>query len=93
MKIQTFALLAALAAPAAAFVFKAPTTSSSTALFETMDAYDAQMKATAAGAPPLSGVAPGNTATTQPSYYTIAPDNFKLDQRWRKKTKQLATLG
>ena len=43
----------------------------------------------------MSGVAPGNTATAAPAgqYYTVAPDNFKLDQRWRKKTKQLATLG
>ena len=54
---------------------------SSTSLKNGMDAYDQQMRAMAAGA----------TATaTVPS---PATDNFKSSPRWRKKTKQLATLG
>jgi hypothetical protein len=97
MKTQTFALLATIVAPVGAFVFKAPSTASKTALKETMEAYEQQMRAMAAGAPPMSGVASGNTATMNSAaavqYNTVALDNFKLGQRWRKKTKQLATLG
>ena len=63
----------------------------------TMDAYDAQMRALASGQPVhvngnVNGGSRYDSATTVPSA-PIASDNFKLSQRWRKKTKQLATLG
>jgi len=48
-----------------------------------MDAYDAQMKAMANAANPSA------TAAATP----VATDNYKSSPRWRKKTKQLATLG
>ena len=47
-----------------------------------MDAYDAQMKAAA-----------GGTATVAQPALSAPTDNFKSSPRWRKKTKQLATLG
>lgn len=50
-----------------------------------MDAYDAQMKAMAAVA---AGSAPAAAAAP-----VAQTDNFKSSPRWRKKTKQLATLG
>lgn len=52
-----------------------------TSLFNGMEAYDAQMRAmaAAAAAPPAAAVAPVGVG--------------KIEQRWRKKTKQLATLG
>ena len=52
-----------------------------TSLFNGMEAYDAQMRAmaAAAAAPPAAAVAPVGVG--------------KFEQRWRKKTKQLATLG
>jgi pyruvate kinase len=62
-----------------------------------MDAYEAQMRSMAAGVPPMSGLTNpyvgGSGAVVMDAPTTIAPDNFKLAQRWRKKTKQLATLG
>jgi len=54
-------------------------TITSTALKNGMDAYDAQMKAVVSGAA---------SATLEPKI-----GNYKSSQRWRKKTKQLATLG
>lgn len=106
MKIPAFAITALLGAvvPSSAFVgvnkmTHSPASTTTTALFETMDAYEAQMRAMAAGAPVMSGMAPGSGAatasasSTTTTYNTVAPDNFKLAQRWRKKTKQLATLG
>ena len=47
-----------------------------------MGAYDAQMKAAA-----------GGTATAAQPALSAPTDNFKSSPRWRKKTKQLATLG
>eukprot|EP00563_Minutocellus_polymorphus_P000544 CAMPEP_0181039200 /NCGR_PEP_ID=MMETSP1070-20121207/10339_1 /TAXON_ID=265543 /ORGANISM="Minutocellus polymorphus, Strain NH13" /LENGTH=566 /DNA_ID=CAMNT_0023117029 /DNA_START=108 /DNA_END=1808 /DNA_ORIENTATION=- len=41
-------------------------------------------------APMTSGYAPAGTSAPAPQQPT---DNFKSSQRWRKKTKQLATLG
>lgn len=70
--------------PAAAFsglVYgqaKARLVSTPTALNNGMDAYDAQMQAMASG--------PAVAAEPQKSSYKASP-------RWRKKTKQLATLG
>mmetsp|Transcript_38469 Transcript_38469/g.82902 ORF Transcript_38469/g.82902 Transcript_38469/m.82902 type:complete len:513 (+) Transcript_38469:139-1677(+) len=71
-----------------------PIIATSTALGGTMDAYDAQMKAMAAAA------ASGGGAATSAAAVPVAavpvadrPDNFKSSPRWRKKTKQLATLG
>jgi pyruvate kinase len=53
-----------------------------------MDAYDEQMRAmTSSGA---SAVRPASATTAAASPGT---DNFKSSPRWRKKTKQLATLG
>ena len=92
MKIQAQALAAALLSAVAlhptAFAF---TTSSAfttaknaldTSLFGAMDAYDAQMRAMAEAA----NAAPQATATA-------SGGTDKYSQRWRKKTKQLATLG
>lgn len=99
------ALLAAVLAPVSAFVNVNENSNhqnrqiSTTALKETMEAYEAQMRAMAGASPVMSGVASGRriSATMEgpvpASYNTIALDNFKLAQRWRKKTKQLATLG
>lgn len=56
------------------------TTTKTTALYNGMDAYDAQMKA-----------AYGGATTTGPA--TVQYNAEKQNQRWRKKTKQLATLG
>ena len=73
----------------------------STSLNDSMAAYDAQMKALAAGgavaaspvaassASSASSYAPGSATTYTPATTT----NGKDAQRWRKKTKQLATLG
>lgn len=102
MKIQVKALTAALLSAAASyptvFAFTTSTAFTSnrnvnidtnqydTSLFNGMDAYDAQMRAmyeTAASAPQAAAVdAAPNSAGTD-----------KQTQRWRKKTKQLATLG
>uniref|UniRef100_A0A7S4NG23 Pyruvate kinase n=1 Tax=Odontella aurita TaxID=265563 RepID=A0A7S4NG23_9STRA len=92
MKIQALAALLT-AAPAAAFFGVSASKKQST--FGTalnsgsgMDAYDVQMKAYAAGLPPLN---PNQQVATGAP---IAEPNYdKLTQRWRKKTKQLATLG
>lgn len=59
-----------------------------TALNNGMDAYDAQMRAMASGQP----ASIGQQAIT-PTPKEDQTDNFKSSQRWRKKTKQLATLG
>jgi len=58
--------------------------SSTTSLNNGMDAYDAQMKAAYGG---------GSTATASQPALSAPTDNFKSSPRWRKKTKQLATLG
>lgn len=84
MKIQALALLL-VAVPATAFTAlnAGKTARVSTALNNGMDAYDAQMRAMAAGQP-----------TGQAGSAAAAPVNSaKAAQRWRKKTKQLATLG
>ena len=57
--------------------------SSTTSLNNGMDAYDAQMKAAYGG----------STATAAQPALSGPTDNFKSSPRWRKKTKQLATLG
>lgn len=54
-----------------------------------MDAYDAQMKAMMNAA---SQQADSSAAVNEAPKYTQT-DNFKSSPRWRKKTKQLATLG
>ena len=87
MKIHALAALLA-AVPAAAFTVgslgkKNPTFS--TALNNGMAAYDAQMRALAAGQPIFP-------VGQQPAMDSFDPSN-KFSQRWRKKTKQLATLG
>jgi len=64
-----------------------PPTSSSQ-LFSTMDSYDAQMRAVSSG----QGTPNGNTLQMEPQPLG-GINEFKLGQRWRKKTKQLATLG
>jgi hypothetical protein len=102
MKIQAFVIAGLLlpVCPSTAFLgintINNPSAASAMALKGTMDAYEAQMRAMASGAPVMSGLA-SSAATVAPtsetSYNTFAPDNFKLTQRWRKKTKQLATLG
>ena len=64
-------------------------TTTTTALNNVMDAYDAQMKAWSTGQP----VAPVHQQQQQPTAVVQQTDNFKSSKRWRKKTKQLATLG
>ena len=54
-----------------------------------MDAYDEQMRAMASSG--ASAVRPGSATTAAAA--TPGTDNFKSSPRWRKKTKQLATLG
>lgn len=60
-----------------------------------MDAYDQQMRALAAGQPINVGGVQVEATPAAPAYTGVQldADNFKLAQRWRKKTKQLATLG
>lgn len=93
MKFQALAALLAVA-PAAAFfggggqMKKQATFGATTALKNTMDAYDAQMNAMAAGQP-----AGGQHEHDVTSDLMAEPNYDKLSQRWRKKTKQLATLG
>lgn len=92
MKIYALAALLAVI-PAAAFTVVPSTTSTTSTtnskVFDTslknsgMDAYDAQMRAMAATAQQQAAQAPA---------VTYAPFD-KQSQRWRKKTKQLATLG
>jgi len=87
MKLQTLAALLAIV-PAAAFtVGNALLGKKSTALNNLMDAYDAQMRALASGQQP---VVPSATA---PATAMAPASSGKAAQRWRKKTKQLATLG
>jgi pyruvate kinase len=56
-----------------------------------MAAYDAQMKAMLAGQPMMT--TPAATVGTSTTTASVTPNASKLGQRWRKKTKQLATLG
>ena len=88
----------------AAFTPSKRLSSFSTALNNGMDAYEAQMRAltsgggaggvTSAPAPPQQHMAPQMQAPFSASQNGfLSADNFKADQRWRKKTKQLATLG
>jgi hypothetical protein len=103
MMIQAFAfatLLSASVNPSNAFLgmcdIKRPFSASATVVKGTMDAYEAQMRAMAPDTPVMSGLSASAAAVapnSRTSYNTIAPNNFKLSQRWRKKTKQLATLG
>lgn len=70
-----------------------PSTSTTTSqLFSTNDrpmgAYEAQMRAMSNG----QGMPNGNTATMDPQPL-MGVASSKVEQRWRKKTKQLATLG
>jgi hypothetical protein len=98
MKIQAEALAATLFSAVAlcpsAFAFTTSTAFTTarnavvnndeyaTSLFGAMDAYDAQMQALYSGGPPKAAASAGRSAGTD-----------KTAQRWRKKTKQLATLG
>lgn len=109
MKIQVLALAAALiASPVTSFTLPGSVKKSAffdTSLKNGMDAYDAQMRALAANQPLASPVSTTTSTTTSTSTSAsttsysdsstsmLDPDNFKLSQRWRKKTKQLATLG
>jgi len=91
MKIQAQYLAAALVSAASlhptTFAFTAPSALTSTrnavdsSLFGVMDAYDAQMQAMA------------EAAHAAPQATAVASGSNKTGQRWRKKTKQLATLG
>jgi len=96
MKIASFALLA-LASTASAFTPTGTVSRSSTVLYNGMDAYAAQMAAALGQAPPQPAApaavsnAYSNTAASMQSS-AFAP-GYKLEPRWRKKTKQLATLG
>ena len=83
MKFQG-ALLAVLLGNALAFtaIQKPAVTTTSTALNNGMDAYDAQMRAMMGG---------GQATMSAPKATLNA--GTKQDKRWRKKTKQLATLG
>jgi pyruvate kinase len=92
MKLLAATLSSLLVLAADAFspisVTKARPIATSTALKNGggMDAYDAQMRAMAASA---------NQLVISPDAAPIAAqtDNYKSSPRWRKKTKQLATLG
>ena len=71
-----------------------------TSLQNGMDAYDAQMKAMMASIPatPLNSNGVGihavdNTVASSSTVSTTAASLDKFSQRWRKKTKQLVTLG
>mmetsp|Transcript_55200 Transcript_55200/g.62490 ORF Transcript_55200/g.62490 Transcript_55200/m.62490 type:complete len:623 (-) Transcript_55200:528-2396(-) len=71
-----------------------------TSLQNGMEAYDAQMKAMMASIPATPPICNGvgmhaadNTVATASTASTTAPSSDKFSQRWRKKTKQLATLG
>ena len=86
MKMRSLVVALLVAAPAAAFTVGSKKSATSTALKNFMDAYDAQMKALASGQP-VSPTEHQGTATT------VQANGSKLAQRWRKKTKQLATLG
>ena len=96
MKIAT--TLSLLLAPAAAFVLRSPKTSTcstTTALNNGMDAYDAQMKALLVAQQQSQMTLPVSSssiaaATADTALFTPGK---KDSQRWRKKTKQLATLG
>jgi len=100
MKILSATLAFFLSGHKAVTAFSVPmkqvATTTTTALrSSTMDAYDQQMRALAAGQPIHVG---GVQVQAYPAAPTTAPapkgtDNFKSAQRWRKKTKQLATLG
>ncbi len=91
MKIHAQYLAAALVSAAAlhptAFAFTAPSSLVSTrnavdtSLYGVMDAYDAQMRAMA------------EAANAAPQATAVAGGSDKTAQRFRKKTKQLATLG
>ena len=87
MKIKALVALLAVAPTAAFTIGHANQKKSglSTALHNGMDAYDAQMRALAAGSQAKGqAVAPA---------VSVPANAGKMNQRWRKKTKQLATLG
>jgi hypothetical protein len=88
--VGALASLCLALAPTAAFM--AGTTqkaATSTALKSGMEAYDAQMRALASGRPISVG---GGAAVMAPAPPALAASG-KAAQRWRKRTKQLATLG
>lgn len=96
MKIQVF-IVALLAVVDQADAFTVGGVSktkskSGTALNNGMDAYDAQMRALAAGQP-VSTIGQPQQQQASTSSTAAQPDYDKQSQRWRKKTKQLATLG
>ena len=98
MKFQApfvgLAVVAAIFVPVAAFTPSHQAlhhASSTTSLKGYMDAYDAQLRAMNAAASQQQQQQQPNGGAT--AAVVGQPDNFKLSQRWRKKTKQLATLG
>jgi pyruvate kinase len=61
-----------------------------------MSAYDAQLRqATMGGSGRAATLVapPAGRSTTSTAFPSLDADNFKSSPRWRKKTKQLATLG
>lgn len=109
MKIQAQALAAALFTAVAsypvAFAFTTSTAFTTsrnnvnnvnnydTSLYNGMDAYDAQMKAAMAAANGFAPQAAAAVAATAAPAADLSGGTEKMSQRWRKKTKQLATLG
>lgn len=95
MRIQeTTVLVVALWAvlPARAFVgVTSQRRTTNTALLNGMDAYDAQMRAMMGGQ--TISVNGGGSQAPATSMATATATNAKSSLRWRKKTKQLATLG
>jgi Pyruvate kinase, barrel domain len=90
--VGVLASLCLVLAPSAAFMAGiAQRATTTTALKSGMEAYDAQMRALSAGMPISVG---GGATVMVPAPPTPAPaPSGKVAQRWRKKTKQLATLG
>ena len=58
-----------------------------------MDDYDAQMRAMSASAASSTATTATAAAAAAAPPVAASGDNFKSSPRWRKKTKQLATLG
>ena len=86
MRISVAALLILAVDQAAAFAGVGTVRTSTplkSSLNNAMDAYDAQMRA----------MGTGSGAATFPAEGSLSADNFKSSPRFRKKTKQLATLG
>jgi hypothetical protein len=64
-----------------------------TTLYNGMAAYDAQMKAAAAAANGIAATVPVPPPVGFAQGHSFENHSEKFTQRWRKKTKQLATLG